>query len=382
MKRYYNCADFLEISLDVIEQVSQDEDNSYQIICESLGERLKWDYAEVWLRDALNPQLVQSDICYTTDQLTSDFSKVRKHSIFHYDQGLPGLSWRTKEPVWITNLTTEKRFLRQKEAKKAGLKTCLIVPVIAEDYVDGVIMFFSKKSLEENKHIIKLMSLLSSRLGLNIIKNQLSNMLINYEKEADKNIELISKIFSLRDPYTISHEKFVRNLVTDIGQRLNFTHEEIQDLNYAAALHDIGKISIPMEILSKPARLSHEEFQLIKTHVIAGYELIQDLSFSDNVKRMVLEHHEKLDGSGYPFGKIKDEIYLGSQVLAISDIASAMLENRPYRAAHKKLAVIDELNRLANGKFDSKLIELAIEVLAKYDDDYFTSSHGSFMVKN
>jgi len=372
MKKYCNDSEFLDISLDVIEKVSNDPNNSYKIICETLGEKLNWDYIEVWLKDISEPVLNQSDINYTSDQLTIDFSHVRKQSFFSYDEGLPGLSWKASKPIWIKNLLAEKRFLRQEEAKKAGLNTCLIVPIIAEDYVDGIIMFFSKKILDEDKNTIKLMSILGSRLGINTIKNQLSNMLVNYEIEANKNIELITKIFSLRDPYTISHEKFVRNLATDIGIRLNFTQQQIKDLMYAAALHDIGKIAIPIEILSKPAKLTYEEFQLVKTHVIVGYNLVNDLGFSENVKRMILEHHERLDGSGYPYNKKGEEIYLGSQILAISDVVSAMLENRPYRVAHQKSAVIEELTKNATTRYNPIFVQIAIDIISHYDDDHFT----------
>lgn len=372
MKYSISYASFLDLSLDIIDRISwSNATESYSIICDTLSKGLKFDYAEVWLRDINEPILKLSDFRYTTDSKTENFSIKSKNISFSFGEGLPGIAWKTKSSLWIKDVTNEPVFLRRKEAKLAGLKTCYVFPILAEDYLDGVIILYSKHSLEENPRIIKLMNILSSRIGSNIIKKELSEIVNHYEKEATQQIDLISKIFNLRDPYTITHEIHVRNFAAELGKKLNFTPTQLNDLKFAATLHDIGKIAIPMEILSKPSKLNFQEFELIKTHVTISYDLIKDLVFSDEVKRMVLEHHERLDGSGYPSGKKGEELLFSSQLLAITDVVSAMLENRPYRTAHKKETVIEELVKYSNIKYNAEIVKCAIELLENIPDHYF-----------
>jgi len=126
-----------------------------------------------------------------------------------------------------------------------------------------------------------------------------------------------------------------------------------------------------MEILSKPSKLTVEELNLVRTHVIAGYNIIKDLKFSDDVKRMVYEHHERLDGSGYPQGLRGDQIFFGSQLLAVTDVVSAMMENRPYRPAHSKETVIEELTKYSNIKYNPAIVDIALGLLNEYPQDYF-----------
>ena len=372
MKMHYSCSLFLDLALDMIERISfVDSRQAYEIMCQTLSQKLNWDYAEVWLRDDEKPMMYHSDIHYTTDDKSIIFSQVNHHLMFEFGEGLPGLAWQNKEPLWITNIEDHEQFFRKKEAQVAGFHTCFVAPIVIKEYVDAIIMFFSRNEFEENTQLIKLMQILTSRIGLNIIKKQLESSFDLQRQEVERSIELISKLFSLRDPYTISHEIFVKKFAKALGEKINFNAEELTDLINAAALHDIGKIAIPMEILSKPSKLTKEEFDLMKTHVITGYQLLYDLTFNEHVKRMVLEHHERIDGSGYPYGIKGDDIYIGSKVLAISDVVSAMMENRPYRVAHPVQHVIDELSKNAGIKYDYGLSQMAIAMLNEHPNDYF-----------
>ena len=372
MKIHFTNASFLDLSLEAIDRISRAEENEYYpIFCRTLGEGFKWDYGEVWIRDTIKPLLIKSDINYTTDERSEIFARAPKRASFAYGEGFPGIAWEAKKIVWFSDFLHNKQFIRSKEAMKAGFKTCCAIPVLAENYVDAVILFFSRKPLEENTKLNKLLEILSSKIGTHILKKQLAGLVENYREEASRNIELISKIFSLRDPYTITHEIFVKRLAVDIGKKLEFSAKQLQDLSFAATLHDIGKIAIPMEILSKPSKLTVEELNLVRTHVIAGYNIIKDLKFSDDVKRMVYEHHERLDGSGYPQGLRGDQIFFGSQLLAVTDVVSAMMENRPYRPAHSKETVIEELTKYSNIKYNPAIVDIALGLLNEYPQDYF-----------
>ena len=128
-------------------------------------------------------------------------------------------------------------------------------------------------------------------------------------------------------------------------------------------LHDIGKIETPQEILSKPASLNNEEYNLVKRHPATGYSILHESSISENVKKIVLEHHERNDGSGYP-NKLKDhQIGYLSKITAVSDVTSAMRSHRPYRAALPLSVVTDELKKQAGTTLDKEITHLAIEIL-------------------
>lgn len=364
MSPNYTYSSFVDLSLRLFNEVSaHSPTQSYQIICQSIASTLKWEYAEVWIRDNKKPVLVQSDIYYSTNRATELFAKVRVKPTFEFGEGLPGRAWSQKKTFWIDDLSNESTFLRQTEAKKARLVSCMVTPILAEDYVDAVIIFFSKSRHKPNPRLMHLMDTLSAHLGSKIIKLQLETIKNEYVHDANRSVDLISKIFSLRDPYTITHEALVRTFSAKLGERLNFSSTQLSDLNYASILHDIGKISIPMEILSKPSKLTSAEYELIKTHVMTGYELIKDLNFNNNVKLMVLQHHERNDGSGYPNKLQESEILIGSQVLAVADVVSAMIENRPYRPAYSIDYTIKELIAGIGIKFNRQIVNYAIDIL-------------------
>lgn len=362
--------DFLDLSLDVIDQVSRaDMLKSYPIICRILTIYLDCDYSEVWLKDTVKPYLIPTQIYYAKDTLSESFAKAEKNDAYSLGKGFPGLAWKHKKPLWFTDITHNLEFSRASFAKKAKLNTCLAVPFFVEDYVDGVILFFNHDHLDENLELMRLMHILSGRIGLHLLKKQLD--LLNNPSfcTEDQSVVIISKIFNARDQYTSIHENYVKCFSLKLADLMNFSDKEKHDLTIAASLHDIGKIGIPMEILSKPSNLSKEEFNLIKNHVLIGYELIRDLSYNDEVKRMVLEHHERNDGSGYPYGLDKDHIYIGSQLLAVADVVSAMLENRPYRVAHDKQTVIDELEMNKGIKYNTEITDYAIGLIKKQMED-------------
>jgi PAS domain S-box-containing protein/putative nucleotidyltransferase with HDIG domain len=141
----------------------------------------------------------------------------------------------------------------------------------------------------------------------------------------------IGKIVESRDPYTAGHELRVTELAVAIGAEMGMDGEELEGLRLAGLLHDIGKIAVPAEILSKPGRLSPVEFSLVKQHPQAGYDILAGIDFSEPVAPTVLQHHERFDGSGYPQGLEGDDILLTAQVLMVADVVEAMASHRPYR---------------------------------------------------
>jgi len=158
-------------------------------------------------------------------------------------------------------------------------------------------------------------------------------------------VHAIASIVETRDPYTAGHQRRVADLARAIAAEMGLPADRIEGLRIAATIHDIGKISVPAEMLTKPTKLTNIEFSLIKTHVQAGYDILKDIEFPWPVARMVIEHHERINGSGYPRGLTGDNLLLESRILAIADVVEAMGSHRPYRASLGIEPALEEIEK-------------------------------------
>jgi|GEM_PF-636637 len=190
-----------------------------------------------------------------------------------------------------------------------------------------------------------------------LIKNQtiIAEMLID-------TVAAIATTIEMRDPYTAGHQKRVAALACAIAHEIGIESEKIEGLRLASQIHDLGKIQIPAEILSKPSRLNEVEFLLIKVHPEAGYEIIKDINFPWPVANIIRQHHEKLDGSGYPHGLKGDDILLEARILTVADIVEAMASHRPYRAALGIDAALEEIQKERGIKLDSTVVDACISL--------------------
>ena len=146
-------------------------------------------------------------------------------------------------------------------------------------------------------------------------------------------VEALASTVERRDAYTAGHQRRVSEIATAIARRMGLSEDVIGGLRLASIIHDVGKIQVPAEILSKPVRLTPLEFALIKEHAQAGYDIVKGIDFPWPVADIVLQHHERLDGSGYPKGLRGDDILIEAKILAVADVMEAMMSHRPYRAA-------------------------------------------------
>jgi len=183
------------------------------------------------------------------------------------------------------------------------------------------------------------------------------------KKALDDAINTMVKIVELRDPYTAGHQQKVAGLATAIAGEMKLEDARIEQLRTAALIHDIGKMYIPSDILSKPGKLSEIELGLIKTHSKSGYDIVKGMDFPAAVALAVLQHHERLDGSGYPSQLKGADTLLEAKILAVADVVEAMASHRPYRPA---LGVDKALEELSNGKgklYDPDVVDTCIELL-------------------
>ena len=144
-------------------------------------------------------------------------------------------------------------------------------------------------------------------------------------------VQTISKMVESRDPYTTGHELRVGELAVAIGRSLGYSNDRLDGLRMAGYLHDVGKIAVPSDILTKPGRLTETELALIQTHAQIGYDILAGIDFPTQVAEVTRQHHERLDGSGYPRGLAGDEILADARILAVADVVEAMMSHRPYR---------------------------------------------------
>lgn len=175
-------------------------------------------------------------------------------------------------------------------------------------------------------------------------------------------VQAISLTVEKRDPYTAGHQRRVAELATAIAIRLGLSHERREGLRFGAMLHDIGKIHLPAEILSRPGKLSPNERSLIMTHAEEGSDIVRDVEFPWPVAQLILQHHERLDGSGYPLGLKGNEILEEARILAVADVVEAMTSHRPYRPALGLEVALDEVKSGSGTRYDEAAVNAVVSL--------------------
>lgn len=239
------------------------------------------------------------------------------------------------------------------------IKSHMIIPIIVGDNVIGVLGLDYDKENAFNISDIEKLKILSNTLGIAIDNIRHIEKLREISEQV---ILLITKLSEFRDPYIVGHQKNVAEIAVKIAKKMKLSYEQIEIIKYASLLHDIGKMILPIELLMKPTKLTTNEFEIIKEHPKIGYDLIKDIDFSYPIKEIILQHHERLDGSGYPSKLKKDEIILEAKIVSVADVIDAMVSHRPYRPAYKMDDIIDELVKNADILYDKDVVNAFIEI--------------------
>lgn len=242
---------------------------------------------------------------------------------------------------------------------------------------DGVLKTSSKiipvsmnaSSIEDKNTVIGTVIVLRDISQLKNSEAALKNSLKQLRRTFEETVVSLTAMSEKRDPYTSGHQQRVAELACRIAVKMNMSSEEINCIRIAGILHDIGKISIPAEILSKPTRLTDLEMDMMKTHSEAGYEILKNISFPWPVAQIVLQHHERMDGTGYPNGLGADRILMPARVIAVSDVVEAMSSHRPYRAALGLPRAMDEIIRGRGTSYDPEVVDACTQVI---ENDKFT----------
>jgi putative nucleotidyltransferase with HDIG domain len=182
------------------------------------------------------------------------------------------------------------------------------------------------------------------------------------KKSLEKSIIAIAAVTEIRDPFTAGHQRRVAKLACAIAADIGLPRSKHERLRLAAIVHDIGKINIPTEILIKPTHLSDPEFSLIEAHPQIGHDILHGIDYSRPIAQIVLQHHELLDGTGYPQGLSGDEIMLEARILAVADVVEAMAAHRPYRPAHGIGSALEEILHNRGTLYDHEVVDACVRV--------------------
>lgn len=288
---------------------------------------------------------------------------------------LAGEAIKTRRPVICHTTATDPWFtLCREEELRRGYKAVIAIPLcIEEKSAAGVLVICSEDEAVFDTDEVRLLREMADDLvfGIKYLRTKvaedmnakkLKTSLENMRKLLFETVDTLTILTEERDPYTAGHQKKVAFLAAEIAKEMGLSAIQIEGVAIAGSVHDIGKIAIPSEILSKPGKISKIEFELIKTHSKVGYDIIKNIEFPWPVADIILQHHERIDGSGYPQGLKGEAICLGARIIAVADVVEAMSSYRPYRAALGVEKALEEIERMKNKDFDPKVVDACLNL--------------------
>lgn len=245
----------------------------------------------------------------------------------------------------------------------------LITGFIDEYSYDKVIEIgvsdFLEKPIGMHELILRLRRVLRERTNIrerNRAEEELRDSLKKLRTAMESIVEAMGLAIEKKDPYTSGHQKRVATLAGAIAKEMGLPQDQIDGVRMAAMIHDIGKNAIPGQILSKPAELTKLEMGMIKEHPQIGYDILKGIEFPWPVAQMVLQHHERIDGSGYPQGLLGDAIYLAAKILGVADVVEAMASHRPYRASLGLERAMDEISKNSGILYDPDVVDAGLRL--------------------
>ena len=268
-----------------------------------------------------------------------------------------------------------------KDALRRGFKSSLDIPLVADDKVFGVIGIYANQIDAFDDQEQKLLANIADNLAYAIMALRMRGEMNQTARDLEKSLEKMQRILmqsvsalasalSTRDPDTAEHQRKVVRLASAIAAEIGLSRNQIEGLEVAGNLHDIGKIHVPLEILSKPGKLTEIEFSYVKTHSQSGYDIIKDIEFPWPVAEVLLQHHERLDGSGYPRGLSGDQILLEARIIAVADVVEAMASHRPYRPALGIEPALEEITKHKGVLYDPTVAEACCRLFRELGFDW------------
>lgn len=294
-----------------------------------------------------------------------------------HDRVMTGKAMHTGKPTIARNVPLDpKSVFCCDEAARKGYVSIIALPLLENGRAFGALNLRAVDPETYDAEEVDLLTRLTDdlvfgiaalreRSALQQAQEELRQSFEKLQKTTKNTIFAMAKMTEIRDPYTSGHQQRVAELSCAIAREMGFSQERIDWLQLAASVHDIGKIHVPSEILAMPGRISDIEFELIKTHPQSGFDILKTVEFPWPIAEIVLHHHEKIDGSGYPDGIAGDAIMMESRIICVADVVEAMSSHRPYRATLGLEAALEEIALNRGICYDPQVVDACLRLFAE-----------------
>jgi PAS domain S-box-containing protein len=300
---------------------------------------------------------------------------------FSWDEKIPAGRGPTGNAIRSGKSQINQNFLTnpalgpwREAALQRGYQSSIALPLANTRGIFGALMIYAPEADAFNAEEVVLLEELSKDLSLGIetlrtraerdrIAEENQRQMVEQQQSLKDFVRVIASTVEMRDPYTAGHQHRVSQLAAAIAREMGFSEHRTNGIELAAIVHDLGQINVPAEIMCRPGKLNEYEYLLIKQHPQTGYEALKDIQFPWPIATIVLQHHERMDGSGYPQGLKGDQILPESRIMAVADMTEAMLSHRPYRPARTMDYVIAELESGSGTRYDKAAVDACLTLL-------------------
>ena len=334
-----------------------------RVIVESGGYRMAWvGYAEDDAAKTIRPVAQFGGAGYV-DTLHLSWDAADPHG-----RGPGGTAIRTRRPAVAADIARDPSLVPWRDAALArGFASVIALPLADDAQLLGALSIYAGEPVAFDDEEIALLQELATDLSYGILNLRARSA--RHRSEAQLRETLVDTIGAIartvekRDPYTGGHQQRVAELALAIARELGLDADRLEGLRFGAMIHDIGKLYVPAEILSRPGKLSPAEFEIIKCHPQVGYDIVKDVHFPWPVAQMILQHHEHYDGSGYPNGLKGEAILFEARILTVADVVEAIATHRPYRPARGHRPAFDEIVENRGRLYDPAVVDACLRVL-------------------
>lgn len=290
--------------------------------------------------------------------LNSDFYRIKKS--LKIGESIAGKAVKNGKHFIVNDLQKERNYKFPHLARQRGLRSLVTVPLVQKNKIIGVLSIYNRKPGKYTDEDAMLLSMLASQAAIAIENARLYEQA---ETSYLNTIRTLSNIIDAKDSHTYGHSERVMEHSIEIAKEMGLSEHDKETLKYGSLLHDIGKIGIDVGILRKPSKLTDEEWKIMIMHPVLGSGIVEQIGFLNDLAPIILRHHERYDGKGYPGKLKKDKIPLGARILAITDAYESMVSDRPYRKALSLGKAREELLSNSGKQFDPKIVKVFVRML-------------------
>lgn len=299
--------------------------------------------------------------------IDNDYDVIVTDIIMPRVSGIELLSFIRKKSatIQVIIMTGEPTVETAINAMHTGANAYLKKPVCKDEFLKTVHHALEVKLLIDEKAALALDNQRYQKGLEEIVERRTEDL----QKAMQSIISLLTNVVEIKDPYTAGHQRHVGNLSAAIAHKMKFSSNQIEMIRIIGYLHDIGKIMVPSELLSKPGKINQLEMALIRNHPYLGYEMIKKVKLPDIIGDTIYQHHERCDGSGYPRGLCQDQITMEAQIIMVADVMEAILSHRPYRPALGINTAFDELKCGAGKLYNPEVVEACLDL---FENDHYS----------